>query len=87
LDPSYDNGWCAYYNRHNVTANTTYTLPFRSNKLLQGWQLSGVVTSHTGYPVTITDGFAQAFSGGGANRPDLAPGCSNSPKLTTGNTV
>jgi hypothetical protein len=87
LDPNYDNGWCAYYNRHNITANSTYTLPFRKNKLLQGWQLSGIFTWHTGYPVNISDGFAQAFSGGGANRPDVAPGCSNNPKLTTGDTV
>src|SRR5262249_61348423 len=35
----------------------------------------------TFYPVNITDGFAQAFSGGRANRPDLAPGCSNNPRL------
>jgi hypothetical protein len=47
--------------------------------LLQGWQLSGILTYHTGYPVTITDGFSQAYSGGGANRPDIAPGCTNNP--------
>jgi len=87
LNPSYDNGWCAYYNRHNLVANSTYTLPFRKNQLVQGWQLSGILTWHTGYPVTITDGFSQAFSGGGANRPNVAPGCSDNPKMTTGNTV
>lgn len=87
FNPSYDNGWCAYYNRHNLTANTTYTLPFRKNRLVQGWEVSGIVTSHTGYPVTITDGFAQAYSGGGANRPDVAAGCTNNPKLSTGDTV
>jgi hypothetical protein len=87
LNPGYDNGWCAYYNRHSMTANSTYTLPFHKNKLVQGWQVSGIFTLHTGYPVNISDGFAQAFSGGGANRPNLAPGCSNNPKLTSGDTV
>jgi len=80
FNAAYDKGWCAYYNRHNITVNSTYRFPF-SNKLLAGWQLSGILFYHTGYPVNITDGFAQAFSGGGANRPDLAPGCSNNPKL------
>ena len=87
FDAHYDNGWCAYYNRHNITANSTYTLPFQKNRLVDGWQLSGILTRHTGYPVTVTDGFAQAYSGGGANRPDVAPGCSNNPRLTTGDTV
>src|SRR5438067_3602076 len=62
-------------------------IPLRRNKLLQGWQISGIVIYHSGYPVNITDGFAQAFSGGGANRPDLAPGCSNNPILTSGDHV
>ena len=84
FNAAYDKGWCAYYNRHNVTVNSTFMLPFHDNKILGGWQLSGVLTYHTGYPVNISDGFAQAFSGGGANRPDLGPGCSNNPKLENG---
>ena len=87
LDASYDNGWCAYYNRQNLTANSTYTLPFKKSPFLTGWQLSGVVTAHTGYPVTITDGFSQAFTGAGANRPNIAAGCTNNPKNTSGDTV
>ena len=43
-----------------------------------------MITARTGYPVTITDGFSQAFTGGGANRPNLVAGCSNNPKNTTG---
>jgi hypothetical protein len=87
FDASYDKGWCAYYNRHNITLNSTYMLPFHGNKLFEGWQLSGILTRHTGYPVNVTDGFAQAYSGGGANRPDVAPGCTNNPVLTTGDTA
>lgn len=79
FNAAYDNGWCAYYNRHALTVNSTYILPLGRSKLLQGWQLSGILTYHTGYPVTITDGFSQAYSGGGANRPDIAPGCTNNP--------
>jgi hypothetical protein len=87
FDASYDNAWCAYYNRHNLTMNSTYMLPFAKNKALGGWQVSGVFIYHTGYPVNITDGFAQAYSGGGANRPDVKAGCSNNPILSTGDKV
>ena len=85
FNAKYDVGWCAYYNRHTVTVNSTYMLPFRRNKFLQGWQVSGIFSHHTGYPVNITDGFAQAYSGGGANRPNVAPGCD--PTVTAGDKV
>jgi len=87
FNAAYDTAWCAYYNRHTVTVNSTYTLPLGRNKLLSGWQVSGILTFHNGYPVNITDGFSQAYSGGGANRPDVAPGCSNNPIATTGDKV
>ncbi len=87
FNAAYDTAWCAYYNRHTVTVNSTYILPFGKSKLLGGWQLSGIVTYHTGYPVNITDGFAQAYSGGGANRPDVAPGCTNNPIASGGDKV
>jgi Carboxypeptidase regulatory-like domain/TonB dependent receptor len=75
FNAKYDEGWCAYYNRHTLTVNSTYTLPFRRSPFLRGWQVSGILTDHTGYPVNITDGFSQAYSGGGANRPNVVPGC------------
>jgi outer membrane receptor protein involved in Fe transport len=87
FNAAYDTAWCAYYNRHTITVNSTYTLPLGRNKLLSGWQVSGILTFHTGYPVNLTDGFSQAYSGGGANRPDVTPGCSNNPIATTGDTV
>jgi hypothetical protein len=71
-----DAGWCSYYLRNNVTFNASYPLPFRSNNLfVRGWQVSGIVSYHSGFPVTLTDGFAQAYSGGGANRPNAVAGC------------
>ena len=87
FNAAYDNAWCAYYNRHSVSVNSTYILPLGRSKLLAGWQVSGILTYHTGYPVNITDGFSQAYSGGGANRPDVAPGCTNNPIASAGDTV
>jgi hypothetical protein len=85
FDFNYDNGWCAYYSRHNLTVNSLYIQPFHKNMLVAGWQVSGILSHHTGYPFTITDGVAQAFSGAGANRPNLVAGCSGNP--TQGGTI
>lgn len=46
--------------RHNLTASYLYELPIRTgnhltNALLGGWQLSGTLFAHTGYPFTVND--------------------------------
>jgi Carboxypeptidase regulatory-like domain len=82
-----DNGWCAYYLRNSITINTVYNLPFNGNGLVKGWQVGGIFNYHSGFPVTITDGFSQAFTGGGANRPNYVPNCNPvnaNPKTATG---
>lgn len=48
-------------NRHNVSANYVYALPFRTesrmmNYAVAGWQLSGTFFWHTGFPFSIIDG-------------------------------
>jgi hypothetical protein len=50
-----------YDSRHTLTASYLYQLPFKSgNRLLNaaigGWQLSGTLFAHTGFPFTIVDG-------------------------------
>ena len=76
--PNDDRGWCAFHVRHNLVLNSMYTLPFHGNKLVDGWQLSGIFTHHTGVPVNVTDGFIQAFQNGTtANRPNRVPGDCN----------
>ncbi len=53
--------------RHNISANYIYALPFKSenhltNLALAGWQISGNVFFHTGFPFSILDGGTlQAF--------------------------
>jgi hypothetical protein len=49
-----------YDSRHNLTASYIYALPFKSgnrltNALVGGWQLTGTVFAHTGYPFTVLD--------------------------------
>ncbi len=62
--------------RHNISANYIYALPFKSenrltNLAIAGWQISGNVFFHTGFPFSILDGatlggFASADNLGGA---------------------
>jgi hypothetical protein len=53
--------------RHNISANYIYALPFKSeshlaNLAVAGWQISGNVFFHTGFPFSILDGATlQAF--------------------------
>jgi hypothetical protein len=76
-DLSYDRGPCIFMIRNNVVFNTLYMLPFKGNRVVQGWQLGVVDTYHTGTPIIVTDGIVWAFQNGTtANRPDLNAGCS-----------
>jgi len=47
--------------RHNISANYIYALPFKTenhltNLAVAGWQISGNVFFHTGFPFSILDG-------------------------------
>ncbi|HUX68406.1 MAG TPA: carboxypeptidase regulatory-like domain-containing protein [Terriglobales bacterium] len=75
LNYNADRGWCSFYLRNSLTMNTVYRLPFSGNGLVSGWQVSGIYSYHSGFPVSVSDGFAQAFSGGGANRPNAVAAC------------
>jgi hypothetical protein len=73
-----DRGNCVFDRRHNMTLSGVYVLPFNTssvawNKLLQGWQLSGIwrVVSGAPFHPTIAD---QAGLPNIGQRPSLAPG-------------
>jgi Carboxypeptidase regulatory-like domain len=76
-DPLYDYGDCTFDLRHNLVANVIYQLPFHGNRLIEGWQLSGIFTAQSGSPFSISDGFDQAglVNNAEATRPDYTPGC------------
>ena len=87
-DPYYfnsDYGRSVFDRKHTVVANAVYNLPLRGNRLVSGWQISGIVTYESGFPFTLVDGFDRAglaaFSGGATpgERPNLVPGCTNNP--------
>jgi hypothetical protein len=57
--------------RHRFVVSGLYELPFKGNQLVEGWQLSSIVQSQTGNPVTIVVNNA-AFTGtNNTVRPDV----------------
>jgi Carboxypeptidase regulatory-like domain len=76
-DPRYDYGDCAFDLRHNLVASVVYTLPFHGNRLVEGWQVSGIFSARSGSPFSISDGFDQAGldNNVASTRPDVTPGC------------
>jgi len=78
----YDYGNCTFDIRHNISGNLLYSLPFKGNRLVEGWQISTIVGIHTGLPLNVYNG--AAFNDPGdlgsqwASRANysFAPGCS-----------
>jgi hypothetical protein len=90
FDDSLEWGPSAFDMRHFFTFNYVWDLPFGPGrrfgrglrgpfgKLVEGWQLNGILTLNSGSPFSAVLGFDRAGllprSGGGGQRPDLAPG-------------
>jgi hypothetical protein len=83
----------AFDARHAIHASAVYELPFGTGKpylndpgalraIFGSWQVSSIVTAHTGFPVNVTvDRSAADTPDGNTNnqRPDLVPGVSLTP--------
>jgi hypothetical protein len=95
-----DRGLSDFDARHRFVINGIYELPFHKNQLVGGWQISAIVQSQSGNPVTLLAGNAGAIVGGApaanANsltglatlRPDLgAPIVTSNVAAATGNGV
>jgi Carboxypeptidase regulatory-like domain/TonB dependent receptor len=52
----YDYGNCTFDIRNNLSANGIYSLPFKGNRLVEGWQLATIVGIHSGVPINIYNG-------------------------------
>ena len=78
-----DKGVCDFDVRHNLVANSVYTLPFHGNAFVEGWRFGGILTARSGTPFSIQDGIDQANlnnpAGQPGERPNLVPGFSNNP--------
>jgi hypothetical protein len=78
-NPSLDRGPCSFSSNQVFTANALYRLPFKGNRLKDGWQISPIVSSYTGLPFNVQTMLAdyQSQTGGATEgeRPERVPGC------------
>jgi hypothetical protein len=76
-DGSTDKGSCSFDIRHNLGMSAVYRLPFKGNRAVEGWQLSGIESYRTGVPFTVTTGFDTALLGNNfaTPRPNRIAGC------------
>jgi hypothetical protein len=74
----------------NFVANSTYTLPFGSNRsgvlgaIIKGWQINGIFTLSAGTPRSVSVGFdrTHTLGNGFTPRPNLVAGKSTNPVIT-----
>ena len=83
---SIDYGRSTFDRTNNFRVSGLYSFPFKANKLVAGWQVSGILSAVSGPPFTIFDGFNDAGEQGwvgalSGERPNLVPGCSPNPIL------
>ena len=76
-----DRSVCGYNVTQALRLNSLFAFPFHGNRLIEGWQLSGILTASTGLPFNVTDGVDQSNQINGVPRPDYAP---NNPAITVG---
>jgi Carboxypeptidase regulatory-like domain/TonB dependent receptor-like, beta-barrel len=53
---AYDYENCDFDVRQNLSVNGIYALPFKSNRLVSGWQIATILGVHSGLPINITNG-------------------------------
>jgi outer membrane receptor protein involved in Fe transport len=71
-----EKGPCSFDLRHNISANVVYLLPFKGNRLVEGWQITGIETWHTGVPFSLGEGDQADLGNNFDNpRPNVVAGC------------
>ena len=53
---AYDKSVCNYDITNQLRVNGLWALPFKGNRIVSGWQLSGIVSATGGLPFTVFDG-------------------------------
>ena len=67
-----DKGVCSQNITSAFKLNGLLAMPFHGNRLVEGWQLSGIFTDSSGLPLNIADGYDEA-SRRHSGCPDAAP--------------
>ncbi len=74
-----------FHRKHRLVLSWTWELPFKGNRLVAGWQVSGIGTFQSGRPFTIVDDdFSGIIFSSSNPRPNLAPGATHDDQATSG---
>jgi hypothetical protein len=77
-NPDADWGPAFYDVRHNLSVSANYELPFARGKAWGGWNVSAVMSAHSGFPVTVREGSWWPLRSGtvppGQERSDIVAG-------------
>jgi len=84
-NPASNYGPSDYDAKHRISANTIYDLPFKGNRFVEGFRLSGIVQWQTGNPINVNN--PSTYTGiANLIRPNLRSGVVKSKgPLTNGN--
>lgn len=52
----YDYGPCSFDIHHTLVVNGLYSLPFKGNRLVEGWQFTTILSASSGLPVNVVEG-------------------------------
>ena len=74
-----------FHRKHRLIMSWAWDLPFRGNRVVEGWQIAGIGTFQSGRPFTVfDDDFSGVIFGTTDPRPDLAPGATHEDQTTSG---
>jgi outer membrane receptor protein involved in Fe transport len=71
LNGSFDRGRCAFDRPQVFRISGLYDFPFKKNRLVSGWQMSGNLLVQSGAPWNVNIGFDQSGNAVGGQRPNL----------------
>lgn len=76
-----EKGNCTFDVRQALRVNALYMLPFHGNRVVEGWQISGILTATAGYPFTVTTGVDTLTGANNPVRPNAIPGCNGEQQI------
>jgi Carboxypeptidase regulatory-like domain len=83
--PHLNRGLSDFHRKHRLILSWTWELPFKGNRFVEGWQVSGIGTFQSGRPFTVVDDdFSGILFSSSAPRPDMAPGATHGDQTTKG---
>ena len=75
LNPKSSRGLSDFHRKHRLISSGTWDLPFKGNRLVSGWSISGISTLQSGRPFSVVDTLTSGYLYPNSNiRPSIALG-------------